>query len=127
MRKILLFAGLLAVPLMWSPAEAQQTVITQPQGVNTLNRSGTIAVTNTFQSIFAASTNTRGRTACVVQNTGTNSMYVFFGPIASATIAKSVKLAAGQSASCATGAGGVLKDQVSITGTATEAFYAAEQ
>lgn len=127
MRKIVLFAGLLAAPLMWAPAEAQQTVITQPQGVTTLNKSGTIAVTNTFQQVLAASTNTRGRTGCLVQNNGSNAMYVFAGAISSATTAKSVKLASGQGFNCSTGNGGVLKDQISITGTSGDAFYAGEQ
>ena len=125
MKRLLLSSAILVS--MAIPAISQQTVITQPQGVTTLNGSGTIAVTNTFQSVFAASTNTRGRTGCTLQNNGADAMYVFFGPIASATLGKSVKLLTGQSVSCATSAGGVLKDQVSITGTSTETFYAAEQ
>lgn len=104
------------------PALAQP-VFTVPSSRSTTTASSTISVTNTFQSVFAAAT---GRTGCVVQNTGTNSMYVFFGPIASATIAGSIKLSAGQSVNCATG-GIVITDQVSITGTATETFYAASQ
>lgn len=105
-------------------AFAQQVV--QPLGVTTQNGSGTIAVTNTFQSIFVASTATRGRSSCTVQNNGTHTMYVFFGPIASADKAKSVQLSAGQSVTCVSGIS-VLKDQVSITGTATDEFYAAQQ
>lgn len=89
----------------------------------TSNLSTTIAVTNTFQSIEAANPSRNG---CSVQNTGTNAMYVFFGPIASATIAKSVKLTAGQSVTC-NFIGVVLMDQVSITGTSTETFYAGFQ
>lgn len=111
-------------------AKAQNPVVTMPytaQGqLSTTNSSGSVAVTNTFQSIFAASTVVTGRVACTVQNTGTNAMYVFFGPIASATTATSVKLTAGQSVNCNVG-GVTLRDQVSITGTATETFYAAQQ
>lgn len=123
--------------LMWvayfvltNRAPAQSPVVTQPytaQGqLATTNASSTIAVTNTFQSVFAASTVQIGRVACTVQNTGTNAMYVFFGPIADATTAKSVKLAAGQALTCNV-SGVTLRDQVSITGTATETFYAAQQ
>lgn len=101
-------------------------VVTSPYAANSItNSSSTIAVTNTFQSIWVASIDRTGRVACTVQNTGTNPMYVFFGPIADATIAKSVKLTAGQAATCNNGPV-VLRQQVSITGTATETFYAAQ-
>ena len=53
-------------------------------------------------------------------------MYVFFGPLADASTAASVKLAAGQAVSCNNGPV-TLIDEVSITGTATEAFFAAHQ
>lgn len=109
-----------------APAQAQSPVITQPYGVTTQNSSTTIASTNVFQSIWVAPTNTRGRASCTVQNNGTNSMWVFFGPIASATKAKSVVLAAGQNVRCLVG-GVALQDQVSITGTSGDAFYAAQQ
>lgn len=102
----------------WAVAQA-------PLGANSTNVSSTIAVTNTFQSIVVANTNFN-RTGCSVQNNGSNAMYVFFGPIASATLAKSVKLAVGQSVNC-NSAPVTLNDQVSITGTATEAYFAAYQ
>lgn len=118
--------GLLLV-LCVTSAEAQSPVITQPYGVASHNDSSTIAVTNTFQSIWAVSTNVRGRAGCSVQNnSASNVMYVFFGPIASATTASSVKLAVGQSVGCVVG-GIVLQDQVSITGTSGDAFFAAQQ
>ena len=121
---------LIIAALLWaigaSFAFAQSPVQTQPKGVTTGNYSGTIAVTNTFQSVLAASSATTGRLACAIQNNGTNSMYVYFGPIANATTAKSVKLAVGQSVNCNSG-NVVLKDQVSITGTSGEAFYASQQ
>ena len=91
-------------------------------GSITTNLSGTIAVTNTFQSVAVQGV----RNGCEVQNNGTHTMYVFFGPIASATTANSVALAAGQGVGC--GAPGVvLSDQISITGTAGDAFYAGVQ
>lgn len=124
MNKLLIALLLICLP---SLAQAQSPVITQPYGVTTHNDSSTIAVTNTFQSIWTASTNTRGRAGCTVQNNSASAaMYVFFGAIASATTGKSVKLAAGQAVSCNSG-GTVLQDQVSITGTSGDAFYAAQQ
>lgn len=96
---------------------------TAPFTKTSRNVSSTIAVTNTFQSVLSE---TRGRASCMVQNNGSNSMYVYFGAIASATLANSVKLAAGQAVSCTAG-GVVLTDQVSITGTSADAYYAAEQ
>lgn len=93
------------------------------------NLSGTIAVTNTFQSIQAANTSNT-RKGCLIQNNGSNTMWVFFGPIGSASkgasyqIAPASASAAGQAISCANGAGGVAQDQVSITGTSGDAFTA---
>lgn len=116
---------LLLLFVLWAPlANAQSAVVTQPYARTTTNNSGTIAVTNTFQSIWAA---TAGRAGCTVQNnSATNAMYVYFGPIASATTATSVKLAAGQALTCSVN-GIILTDQVSITGTSGDAFYAARQ
>ena len=90
------------------------------------NLSGTVSVTNTFQSIQVL---TAGRNGCSIQNNGTNSMWVFFGPIGSATKAHSFLLPASTSTSsfvvgCAVGGLGVLTDQVSITGTSGDAFVA---
>lgn len=110
-----------------SPALAQSTVITQSMGLTTNNASASIVSGGTYQSIWAADTNTnRGRQACTIINNGTHSMYVFAGPIASATNAKSVILAANQAFYCNT-PNGVLKDQISIDGTTADAFYAAIQ
>lgn len=86
--------------------------------------SGTVAVTDTFQSVFAYEPN---RSSCLIQNNSASAkMYVFFGPIASATKATSIVLDAGKSVTCNSGPV-VAIDQVSITGTATDAFYAAQQ
>ena len=120
-----------------SYANAQTPVTTQPYGVRTLNASSTITITNTFQSVFAANSTTfpntaTGRSSCTIQNNGANTMWVYFGPIASATKGASFALSAGtssvagQSVNCSVG-GVVLQDQVSITGTSGDAFYAAQQ
>lgn len=118
----LLFA--LALLFFSTPVIAQQTFITKPYSVNSANNvSSTITVTNTFQSLWAATTI---RVGCTVINYGSNTMWVFFGPIASATKATSVQLSVGQAVYCNSD-NVVLNTQVSITGTATEAFYAAQQ
>lgn len=110
-----------------STINAQTTVITQPQGVTTGNASGTIASGGTFQTIWSADTSARGRVGCTVINYGTHTMYVFAGPKASATHTNSVQLAANQPFYCSTANGGVLKDQISIDGTTSDAYYAAIQ
>jgi hypothetical protein len=131
MKKLLLILGILLFPHILL-AQEPGTVITKPYPINNLdNQSSTIAVTNTFQLVFAAQANVSGRTACTIQNTGTNPMYVYFGAtqssvLAEATIAKSIKLIAGQAAQCNTD-DIVIKNAVWITGTATETYYAAQQ
>ncbi len=87
------------------------------------NASSTIAATNTFQSVQAANP---GRLGCVIQNQTADSMWVYFGPCASATKGSSVLLnSQGMSVSCGGNTGNViLTDQVCITGTMTDAFYA---
>lgn len=121
MKRFLLIVALLIGSVSF--ASAQSPVVTQPKSLASQNYSSTIAVTNTFQSVLTSSSSRYG---CTLQNNGTNSMYVYFGAIANATTAKSVKLAAGQSVNCNLG-GIVLQDQVSITGTSGEAFYASQQ
>ena len=116
--------------LLWAScafsAIAQTVVKTQPLAVNSSNSSSTIAVTNTFQSIWSQSTTQRGRAGCTIVNYGTNTMWVYFGAIANATKANSIQLAANQPVYCQV-FGTVLQDQVSITGTSGDAFFAAQQ
>lgn len=119
-------------------ALAQQPVLTYPvpAGVVT-NLSGKIATTNKFQSIAVANppgttstagvrNNQHGRQGCLIQNLteGTNKMWVFFGPIASALTPSSIQLSAGQSVSCTNSSGGIITDQISIAGTAPDFFSA---
>ena len=88
------------------------------------NLSGTISVTNTFQSIQVS---TAGRNGCLIQNQSTTDpMWVYFGAIGGATKAKSFELDSthGLAISCSVGGLGVLTDQVSITGTSTDGFTA---
>ena len=118
----------LALLVGLSGASAQQPVQAgKPGRSNVLNNSSTIAVTNTFQKVFDAApanaSTVPTRLDCLIQNTGTNTQYVFFVPTASATLAKSIKLAAGNAISCSTFSI-TLTSEVAITGTAGETFYA---
>lgn len=119
MRRAFLLALLLAIG---SPLLAQESATDNQVKLPSLNLSSTIAVTNTFQSVQTATK----RHGCTVQNNGAASMWVFFGPIASATKANSVVLTTGQAVSCSL-PGTTLTDQISITGTATQEFFAAVQ
>lgn len=113
MRKIF---PLLALLLMATP------VLAQTYPVRSYNLSGTITVTNTFQTVQAQNQN---RASCTIQNNGTHTMYVYFGSGVSATTASSANIAAGGSVNCMTPTGNlILTDQVSITGTSGDAFYA---
>lgn len=122
MKRLFIIACVLFLIGASFPALAQTPVVTQPLNLPSQNYSSTVAVTNTFQSLWVSN---NSRNGCAIQNNGTNSMYIYFGAIANATTAKSVKLAVGQSVNCNTGVV-VLKDQVSITGTSGEAFYASQ-
>ena len=122
-------AWLLALLLMATPSVAQQgsPVTTFPAPASSVDASGTIASTNVFQSVFASkigSPASQTRHNCAIQNNGSHTMYVFFGPIASATEPKSYQLAAGLLIYCSGPSGITLQDQVSITGTSGDAFTA---
>lgn len=127
------------VLLFWlaSHARAQEKPVTTfPLGVSSSNVSTTVAVTNTFQQVFAVLNTLRGRTGCTIVNYGANTMWVFEDSTAAgltaanvsatATKAKSVQLAANQAYYCAQG-GIVIKSAIFITGTAADAFYGAQQ
>lgn len=109
------------VALAFAPgAWGQSTVRTQPFGARTSVLSGSIAVTDVFQSIQAANTN---RLGCFIQNKGTHDMWVYFGPVASATEDTSAKVPSGSTINCISG-GLIVVDQVSITGTSADLFTA---
>lgn len=123
---VLCGTALVALALIASAsAQSPNPVTTQPYPVTTQNSSGIIASTGTFQSIWAAVSAPRRRAACFVQNNSASPMYVYFGAVADATTPTSVKLTAGQFVTCNIG-GTAQQDQVSITGTAGETFYAGQ-
>jgi hypothetical protein len=103
-----------------SKVQAQQTVLTVPAPrAATATGSSTIAVTDTFQQLWADQPT---RVNCLVQNNGSATLWVFAGAGA-ASKARSVVLAPGQSWNCAQ-SGTVVTSAVQVTGTAGDAFTA---
>lgn len=123
MRLLLATLALLSAHFFIPDADAQTPVVTQPVPRISNNNSGSVSVTNTFQSIWVANVN---RLSCTIQNNGTHNMYIFFGPIANATLTNSVILLPTLPLNCQI-FGVILSDQVSITGTSGDAFFAAQQ
>lgn len=99
-------------PALADPAGSRASL--QPNG------SSTITVTNTFQQVFAANPQ---RYACTLQNNGTHTMYVFLGPLTSATTSGAIQLSAGVAIYCNNSVT-VFNDPVNITGTSGDGFYA---
>jgi hypothetical protein len=111
-----LLACVLAQPCIMVDARADVTVA--PTQRTTVMGNGTIATGNTFQSIMAADLN---RTGCIIQNTSTHTMYVYFGATASATTSNTFQVPAGGFIYCGAGGSGVvaLTDNVAITTSTT--------
>jgi len=111
-----IIAFLLALSLATVPALADTTVA--PTQRTTVMGNGTIGTGGTFQSIMAADLN---RTGCIIQNTSTHTMYVYFGATASATTSNTFQVAAGGTIYCGAGGNSVvaLTDNVAITTSAT--------
>jgi hypothetical protein len=102
----------------------------QTMPVASNNLSGTIAATNTFQSIQGQANN---RLGCTVQNGATTAsgdlQWVYFDKsnsanCSAATKAASVTLRPGWSVTCAVAGTIVLNDQICITGTSGDPFFA---
>jgi hypothetical protein len=128
MNRALIALGALLIAFCGS-VHAQQPVTTHGLDVvsKTPNQSGTIISTNTFQVVFTPSTTQQKRQGCTIANYGTHTMYVYFGQTTDTPAeANSVQLAANQFVNCNIG-GVVLNDQVWITGTSGDAFFAAQQ
>jgi hypothetical protein len=123
-----------ALGLVPSLALAQQAVVTSPGSVYTTDASGTIGTSNTFQSVFPAAGNAAPRKGCLLVNVSTSRQWVYFGSLVNAATPSSVPMepagvvgALGGNVSCATGAGGTLQDQISISGTAGANYVAKQQ
>lgn len=109
------------------------TVTSAPVGVTTTPVGGTVTTHGTFQTALAASATRKG---CTVENTSTDTEYVFFGANGSAATATSIALgpapvAGGQggSTNCTVNGGPyVAQDNIAITsktadGSATFVVY----
>lgn len=91
---------------------------------NTTQTSITIASTGTFQTASAQNFSRKGVT---LQYRGANTGYVFFGPVASATTAKSFALTQNQMLVLGVGSGLNLSDEINITATTADTFVLAVQ
>lgn len=118
MRRLLLALFLLVASA--SAAFAQTPVFTNTSKWSNANASSTITSTNIFQSIWPTNLN---RNDCIIQNNGAASMFIHFGAIASATTPNSLTLTSGSIFKCAN-SGLVPSDQISITGTSGQLFFA---
>lgn len=99
-------ACLLVAWAILSPVIAQQRA-------RSLQTSGTVTLTDSFQTIKTADDQRRG---CLFQNKGTNTLFVFYGALASATKDGSFEVLTKLYFS--TNVGGVNNsDTISITGT----------
>ena len=86
------------------------------------DRDSTVASGGAFQQVIPAG----NKYDCVIQNpsAATETLFVYFGPIGSATTGGSINLAAGAAVSCSSN-GAIRSDQVSVTATTTgHAFVA---
>jgi len=83
----------------------------------TTQAGGTITTHGVFQSALASSATRKG---CLLQNTSSETEYVFFGATGSATTSNAFQVAAGNSVSCASPGGLVLTDNIAITSITTD-------
>ena len=85
--------------------------------------SGTIAVTNTYQSVTPLNLS---RSGCTFYNNGTNTMYIYLDFTGGSTPpvgnTKSVSLNGGSNFSCTVAGNTVLGDKIWVTGTANDTF-----
>jgi hypothetical protein len=88
-----------------------------PIGASSNPVNGTIAVTNTFQTLISFNA---GRKSCTFQNQGTHTMY--FSVASSPTLANSIQVQPGGLYQCASASNVVITDLVYVTGTAGDAF-----
>jgi hypothetical protein len=110
-----------------------------PATVNSVQVGGTITVTNTFQLALAISGYTPATTTalavgtprrgCILQNNGTNNMFVYFRSSTgvAASLTASLRLLPGNSINCLTVSGAVLQDAIWITGTAADTYSLVSQ
>lgn len=107
-------------------AYAQTPVITQPYNTTTIsNNSSTIDTTNIFKTIFPAQSHVTGRVDCLVQNLSSRDMFISFEATATLTT-NALKLTSGSIFRCAN-SGVVIRNKLSITGTAGDQYFAIQE
>lgn len=122
------FLSILLLVASFSIAIAQNPVVTTPSALTISPINASITSSSAFQSVLPASTATTGRIDCIVQNLSTtNRMYIYFGSASSALAlsTNSLTLAAGATFRCNNG-GVVVKNQISLGGTAGDRFFAGQ-
>ena len=107
----------ISFPLAASTSAPQKVATQQPVAT------ATVASTGSFQQLLASSP----RFNCTIQYTGSNTGYVYFGPIANATTTNAIQLSNKQSVSCSNADGTVLTDAVNVSGTTGDTFLATQQ
>ncbi len=118
-----MFRILVCLALLALGSAARADTVVHPGGRTSIPASATITLGGTFQPLFVANPD---RSGCLVQNTSTHTLYVFLGPIATATLALSFQLAPQQIFSCANPGGTiVVTDAISITTSTTSDTFAA--
>lgn len=99
--------------------------LTSPTGVveaSSTPVNGTIATTDTFQSLLAQNA---ARKSCAIQNQGANMQYI--SAAVSPSLANSFQLAPGKTFNCASPGGVTITDALEITGTAGDAYSGLSQ
>lgn len=124
--------GLLLALLLLAPSGQAQTpvfTVQTPGSTSGGNASGTVASTGVFQKVFSSAPQqpgAPGRKGCTIINYGSHTMYVTEGlGVAASTTGAAVQLSGGQAYYCSVN-GTVLSGEIDITGTSTDAFYAAQ-
>lgn len=113
--------GITVMPALPPGTNSIGSVLTAPTGVTTIETGGTTGATaGTFASALAASSLRRG---CLLQNTSGSVLYVYLGPVSSATMTNSLQISAGGSFGCTPPGGIVLQDNVAVASAAAGATY----
>jgi hypothetical protein len=113
--------------ILLSLLASSQCFAQSAEGVPGIPLSGTITSTGAFQLIQGVNT---GRDGCEIQNTSSDTQYLFLETAtndptcANATIGRSAELLPAQPMKCRDGYASVNKEQICITGTAGDTFFA---
>ena len=120
MKRLFLLSVLLLAGLQWSPADAQSI-----QAPPSRNVSGTITTGGSFQQIAPSAPGTRGGCLIVNPPTATETLYVYFGPTASATTSNAYPVSAGGGISCGQGPN-LVADAIQVEAATTGHAFVAQ-